>query len=166
MSDGAEQLAFRARALAQSHPLSALAKRYVDAKVAEQRLSQPLPEIGIWAGMALTHGYCVRRVEEIDAGIETEHDVPSELELGPLDEESDRIAAALRTGGACPFLVEEADVVAALDRIVFSEVERRLDHWRDDIDEHAWTELEEYIAFWVVKGYALRAAERSTGALA
>ncbi|MDQ3570310.1 MAG: hypothetical protein M3396_06750, partial [Actinomycetota bacterium] len=34
-------LVFEARTLAQGHPLTPLAKRYVDRAVAEQRLSQP-----------------------------------------------------------------------------------------------------------------------------
>lgn len=62
--DAAQRLAFRARALAQAHPLSDLARRFVDRAVATQRLEQPLPEIGIWAGAALVAGYCLRRVEE------------------------------------------------------------------------------------------------------
>ena len=39
----AEDLAYRARALAQAHPLTALARRYVDRSVADQRTSQPVP---------------------------------------------------------------------------------------------------------------------------
>ena len=45
-------------------------------------------------------------------------------------------------------------------------VVNRLDHWRESIDDKAWTEMEEYITWWVVKGYALRVAETMTGALA
>ena len=66
----AEALAYRARALAQAHPLTKLARRYLDWAVAGQRTSQPLPEIGIWAGASLLEGYCVRRVEEEDLGLE------------------------------------------------------------------------------------------------
>ena len=66
--DAAQRLAFRARALAQAHPLSDLARRFVDRAVATERLEQPMPEIGIWAGAALMAGYCLRRVEETTAG--------------------------------------------------------------------------------------------------
>ncbi len=164
MSLDAEEVAYRARALAQAHPLTPIAKRYVDRVVADQRTSQPLPEIGIWAGAAVLNGYCVRRVEEGDAGLAAEPGelsaLPVEAALDHLEEEATRIAAMLRTGEARPqVLGDDARTVETLDRIVGSEVERRLDHWRDTIDEKAWDELAEYITWWVVKGYALRAAE-------
>jgi hypothetical protein len=166
-----EELAFRARALAQAHPLSAPAKRFVDHAVGVQRTSQPLPEIGIWAGAALINGYCLRRVEEDEAGRsfssgtprapgQPAADGPGDLEA--LDTAASTIAADLRAGDPKPHLLgSEECIFAALDRIIGSEVERRLDHWRDTIDDRAWAELEEYITWWVVKGYALRIAESS-----
>ncbi len=165
----ATEVAYRARALAQAHPLSRMAKRYLDRVVADQRTSQPLPEIGIWAGAAILNGYCVRRVEEGAAGLAPEEPdrisdgEPREGEvLDQLEEAASHIAAALRTGEADRNLVgDDARTVGALDQIVTSEVERRLDHWRDSVDDKAWEELAEYITWWVVKGYALRAAEVS-----
>lgn len=166
MSRDPEQMAFTARALAQTHPLTPLAKRFVDRAIGEQRTSQPVPEIGIWAGAALINGYCLRRVEEDDAGLVMEAADGAEVQLDQLDEAASRIAAALRTDAADVHLLgDEAAVIAALDRLVASDVERRLDHWRDTIDDKAWAELEEYITWWVVKGYALRAAEMAAGAL-
>lgn len=163
MSLDAEGVAYRARALAQAHPLTLTAKRYVDRVVADQRTSQPLPEIGIWAGAAILNGYCVRRVEEGDAGLAPEPEAAGgadEVALDHLEEEATRLAAMLRTGEDGDFLLgDEVRTVETLDRIVGSEVEKRLDHWRDDVDEKAWEELSEYITWWVVKGYALRAAE-------
>src|SRR5918911_3670030 len=84
----AEELAYKARALAQSHPLTAVAKTYLDNAVAEQRTSQPVPEIGIWAGGALLNGYCLRRVEEEDHGIHLEPEAEAEAlpDLERLDE--------------------------------------------------------------------------------
>jgi hypothetical protein len=164
-----EELTFRARALAQAHPLSAVAKRFVDRAVAVQRTSQPLPEIGIWAGAAVVNGYCVRRVEEEEAGVSfgpapTAAGAP---DLDALDEAASDIAADLRGGDPSPHLVgDEERLFATLDRIIASEVDRRLDHWRDTIDDSAWAELEEYITWWVVKGYALRVAERTLAAAA
>ena len=162
----AEDLAYRARALAQAHPLTTLARQYVDRSVAEQRTSQPIPEIGIWAGAATIGGYCLRRVEEADAGQElaaTDEDLP---DLDALEEATSRIAAELRTEGPGGHLLGEEDrTIEALDRIIASEVSRRLDHWKDDVDQAAWGELEEYLTWWVVKGYALRVAETVTGAL-
>lgn len=162
----AEDLSYRARALAQAHPLTSLAREYVDRAVADQRTSQPLPEIGIWAGAAAIGGYCLRRVEETEAGVElaaAEEDLP---DLDTLEEATSQIAADLRTEGSGGHVLGDEDrIVEALDRIIASEVSRRLDHWKDDVDQAAWGELEEYLTWWVVKGYALRVAEAATGAL-
>jgi len=163
----AEDLAYRARALAQAHPLSALARRYVDRAVADQRTSQPVPEIGIWAGAAAINGYCLRRVEETEAGIDlAPADEDQQPDLDALEGATTQVAADLRTEGAGGHLLGDEDrTIEALDRIIASEVSRRLDHWKDDVDQAAWGELEEYLTWWVVKGYALRVAERVTGAL-
>lgn len=163
----AEQLAFNARALAQAHPLTPLATQFVNRAVAQQRTSQPVPEIGIWAGAALINGYCLRRVEESQAGMALEARPDAELDLERLDEEASRIAGEVRSDtGTSYFLTDDERVVAALDRIIASEVNRRLEHWRDSVDDAAWAELEEYITWWVVKGYAVRVAEVAAGALA
>jgi hypothetical protein len=163
----AEDMAYRARALAQAHPLTHLARQLVDRSVAQQRMSQPVPEIGIWAGAAAIGGYCLRRVEESEVGLDLQ---PAEEQLLPaldaLDETTSQIAAELRAEGAGGHMLADEDRnIDALDRIIASEVSRRLDHWKDDVDEAAWAELEEYLTWWVVKGYALRTAERATGAL-
>ena len=162
----AEDLAYRARALAQAHPLTTLARQYVDRSIAEQRTSQPIPEIGIWAGAATIGGYCLRRVEESEAGLEltaSDDDLP---DLDALEEATARIAAELRGEGAGGHILGDEDrTIEALDRIIASEVSRRLDHWKDDVDQAAWGELEEYLTWWVVKGYALRVAETVTGAV-
>jgi hypothetical protein len=164
----AEDLAYRSRALSQAHPLTTLARQYVDRSVADQRTSQPIPEVGIWAGAAAIAGYCLRRVEETEAGLElAASDEPDQLpDLDALEEATTAIAADLRVeGGGGHLLGDEDRTVEALDRIIASEVSRRLDHWKDDVDQAAWAELEEYLTWWVVKGYALRVAETVTGAL-
>ncbi len=158
-------LAYRARALAQAHPLSAMAKRFTDRVVAEERLSQPLPETSIWAAAAILNGYCLRRVEEQDAGIAGV--TYEEVDLDVLDARAAAIAGDLRVGDPGPHMIGDADAAfRALDHIIGSEVERRLDHWRDSVDDAAWAELEEYIAWWAVKGYALRVAESGQRATA
>ena len=160
-------LVFRARALAQAHPVSPLATRFINRVVAQQRVDQPLPEIGIWAGGSLIDGYCLRRVEEEDGGGEVvipepeDGEVDRDAELARLDEATVAIAAGIRSGTVGPGEPGGGEhTIAALDRLIAGAVERRLDHWRDDIDERAWSELEEYLTWWVVKGYALRVAER------
>lgn len=164
----AEGLAFSARALAQAHPLSRQAKALVDRAVAAERSAQPLPEIGIWAGSGLLVGYCLRRVEEGDAGVVAE---PPEVAgwdaggdrgaiLDALEEAADVVGADLRAGQARAWLLgQEERTVAALDLLIASEVAKRLENWRDSVDDRAWAELEEYLTWWVVKGYAVRVAE-------
>ena len=165
MTQDADHLAYRARALAQAHPLTSLARRFIDRCAEEQRTSQPLPETGIWASAALLNGYCLRRVEEEDAGVRPEPAEEGALGLDELEEAAARIAADLRTDeGARHVLGDDQRTVAAMERLIASDVERRLDHWRESVDKRAWTELGEYIAWWVVKGYALRVAETSTSA--
>lgn len=159
-------LAYRARALAQAHPLSPMAKRFIDRAVDGERLSQPLPEIGTWAAGALLHGYCVRRVEEQDAGMAAGATY-EEMDLDALDARAGAIAGDLRVGDPEPHMIGDPDATfLALDHIIGTEVERRLDRWRDSVDDLAWAELEEYITWWAVKGYALRVAESTQRATA
>lgn len=161
-----EDVAFKARALAQGHPLTPLARRLVDRAVAEERASQPLPEVGTWADAALVAGYCVRRVEEAEAGLAPAFSEAAAPSIDELDEAAARIAAELRTGGAGAHLLGDEDVtVATLDRIIASEVDRRLHNWRGDVDDATWAEVENYLTWWAVKGYALRVAEMASGAL-
>ena len=153
-----EELIFRSRALGQSHPFSPRAYRYVNQIIARERTSQPVPELGIWAGHAITAGYCLRRVEEDDAGGDV-GEAPDSLP-DDLDEAATTIAGMIRTEGAGPYLLyPEVRLVEALDRLIAGEIERRLGHWDGTIDEKSWRGIEEYLAWWVVKGYALRAAE-------
>jgi len=147
-------LAFRARALAQAHSLSGAAQRIANRAVAEESTSQPRPELGVWAGTALAQGYCLRRVQE-----------GSDLEAAPLERDDDALdnaanacAAELRSGSG------DELTIAALDLIVGSQVENRLQPWRDELDDDTWAELERYLTWWVVKGYGLRVAETSTPA--
>jgi hypothetical protein len=176
-----EAVAYRARALAQAHPLSKLAKQYLDWAVADQRTSQPIPEIGIWAGAALLEGYCVRRVEEEDLDLEVGGPGGDDgakangepLTVDELDKAAAVIAAEIRTGytedGAEVSIYEdpaaEERLLKTLDNIVAKQVSHRLDHWRDSVDDEAYRELEEYMTWWVVKGYALRVAESNLGAV-
>lgn len=152
-------LSYRARALAQAHPLSGTAGRYLAAVVERERESQPLPQAADWASATALAGYCVRRVEEVDAGV-----LVDATDLAPDDEGLARrvaeAAADLRRDTTDRFrLTEGTAVLDALDHIVATDVERRLDHLRDEVDEAAWSELGEYLAWWISLGYALRVAE-------
>lgn len=149
----------RARALAQTHAFSPRCYRYVNRTVERQREEQSEPELGIWAGHALTAGYCLRSVEESDTGASPAADgadLPHSL-----DEASTVIAGRIRTEGAEAYLIyEEERVVTALDRMIEGEIERRLWAVKGQLDEATQEQLEEYLTWWVVKGYALRVADQ------
>ena len=166
MGSDAEDLARRARTLAQAHPLTSLAGDFVNRVVAEQSASQPVPEIGTWAGSCLLNGYCLRRVEENEAGLVLQAQAGSDIDLDRLGEEAARIAGDVRTGGGAAFLIGEERVVAALDRIIASEIGRRVDNLRNALDKGAVVEIEEFLTWWTVQGYGVRAAEMACGSVA
>ena len=167
MGAEADDLARQARTLAQAHPLTPLAADFVNRAVTEQTASQPSPEIGTWAGACLLNGYCLRRVEENEAGLVLQAQGGAEVTLDQLGDDATRIAAELRTGGSIgTSLIDDDRVVEALDRIIFSEIARRLDNLRTALDEPACREIEEFLTWWTVQGYALRVAEMAAGAVA
>ncbi len=154
-------LCFTARALAQTHPMSQPALRYRQRRFEQERARQPVSELADWASTALLVGYCLRRAEE--------QEVPgphsgSELRT-PDDFETAAgvVAETLRIGDAATIALLPADItVAALDRLIATELDKRHEHVREQLDDAAWTELEDYIAWWVVHGYAVRVAELPT----
>ncbi|CAN5538296.1 hypothetical protein BH18ACT1_BH18ACT1_06260 [soil metagenome] len=151
-----EDAAFRARALAQTHPLSGAAGRYVARAVARQQAEQRLPEVSSWAGAALVDGYCLRRVEEDEEGaVPPAGDEPADLDA--LERAATGVAADVRTGA-----VGRETTVSALALLIAARADRRLELWRDEIGGASWAELEEYLTWWVVQGYALRLAEATT----
>ena len=163
----AEQMAFAARALAQSHPFTPLGKRVVDQAIATEREAQP-GDFSIWANSALTKGYCVRRVEEDDAGMvlggADEAELPS---LEDLEAATVPVIKALQSpDAALDFLIgDEEQMLDVLNRIIGSEVGNRLDNAPNNLSSRGRAELEDYLTYWVIKGYALRTAELATGAL-
>ena len=165
MADAAER-AYKARALAQAHPLTSLANRFRKRAVAQEEKDQPMVELARWAGEALLKGYCLRKVEEQDAGVD--FDVAGDdTDLDVIEARSAAIAADLRTGDPSPHLLGDADLTfTALDRIITSELSSRADNYRSAVDAAGWQQFEEYIAWWAVYGYALRAAEATSSARA
>lgn len=162
-----EQMAFSARALAQAHPFTQMVKRLYESNMEEERKAQP-GDFSIWAGSALTKGYCVRRVEEDDAGMELiGADAGSLPEPAELEEAAVPFIKALQTPDAPLdfFLAEQDAVLEVLDRIIGSEVRNRLDTAPANVSSRGRMELEDYLTYWVIKGYALRTAELATGAL-
>lgn len=163
----AEQMAFAARALAQSHPFTNLAKGIVDAAMEAERKAQP-GEFSIWAASALTKGYCVRRVEEDDEGMvlvaAEESTLPSSEDVEALT--LDLVKALQSEDSSLDFVLgDEERTLEVLDRIIGSEVGNRLDNAPANLTSRARAELEDYLTYWVIRGYALRTAELATGAL-
>jgi hypothetical protein len=154
----------RARALAQTHPFSPRSYRYVNGVVARERETQPAPEMGLWAGQALMVGYCLRRVEEQDGTDGAPPAAGAAASLPPsLDGAATQVARLLRTEGAEPFLMSpEEHLVEVLDHLIEGEVERRLGDWGEGekLEAGMAAELEEYLAWWTIKGYALRVVDQ------
>lgn len=159
LDDRVGDLTFKARALAQAHPLTVTATVYRDQMVAEERRTQPMAEFADWAGTALLVGYCIRRVEEADRDRMPDTDGLTEA-LVPLAHETVRLSDEVRNGRAAGNrLLEPALVEALLDRVISTEIEKRVEHWKGQISATDWASFETYIAWWVVHGYSLRAAE-------
>ena len=183
-------LCFAARALAQSHPMTEVSHRYKQECFADERRRQPASELADWAGTALMVGYCLRRAEEQQVtktqqipekqqiaarerastvGVEREDDGfdvgTGAAAAGEVDADAVAdLSEALRSGDAGRVtLLQEGVTVAALDRIIATELDKRREHLREQLDDEAWSELEDYISWWVIHGYALRASERPSG---
>lgn len=152
-----DELCFTARALAQTHPMTEQALRYRHARHAAERERQPATEIADWASTALLVGYCLRRSEEQAALVE-----PRTVEIDGDELEAAAIGIADRItadDGSAPALLAPDVVVAALDRLIATELAKREEHVREQLDQAAWRELEEYVTWWVIHGYCVRAAE-------
>ena len=165
MADAAAERAYKARALAQAHPLTRTATHFRKRAVAQEEADQPMVELARWAGEALLKGYCLRRVEEQAAGVGGDLG-EEEIDLDELEARTTEIAGELRGGDPSPHLLGDADLTfEALDRIITSELSSRADNYRSAaVDDAGWRQFEEYIAWWTVRGYALRAAEAAQGA--
>lgn len=150
-------MCFAARALAQSHPMTEVARRYRQECFDRQRADQPLPEFADWATTALDVGYCLRRVEEDFTSA-----MVSSMDRGDegVSTRAGRVADHLRFGNPDDITLLAADtVVAALDRLIATELDKRADNVREQLDQADWNDLEAYVAWWVVHGYAIRVAE-------
>lgn len=157
-----DELCFVARALAQTHPMTEAAHRYRQRCHETERSRQPVTELADWASTALLVGYCLRRAEAQRAGVES-----AGAGAGPAGAGSDDLAPAiaaaaesLRTGEAERVTLLDPDAtISALDRVIATELDKRQEHLREQLDDQEWSELEDYIAWWTVHGYALRAVE-------
>ena len=152
-------LCFAARALAQTHPMTEASLRYRQQCFETERARQPVTELADWASTALLVGYCLRRSEEQRVPGDR---LPAAAADGEIDLENvAALSETLRVGDPGSVSLLPAEVtVAALDLIIATELDKRNEHLREQLDEASWSELEDYIAWWAIHGYALRASER------
>lgn len=154
-----DDLVFRSRALAQTHPHTRTADRFVRVTVAREQIKQPMKEIGDWAGYAITTGYCLRKVEESMVGHPAQ---VTDVAWGEPELES-AVAEVVRTvrstDSDAVYLLDQETVVATLDHLIVGEIDRRLDQWKDELEADVWQSLEDYLAWWLIAGYALRIVE-------
>ena len=150
-------LCFTARALAQTHPMSGPAHRYRQECFDRERERQHVTDLADWASTAMLVGYCLRRSEEQAVGrLRQPFDVDSET----FSQSATELSETLRTGDAHSVTLLHPDLsVAAIDRIIGTEIHKRDEHLREQLDESAWAEFEGYIAWWVVHGYCVRVVE-------
>lgn len=155
-------LTFRARALAQAHPLSSTATRYRKEMIDAERSTQPLPEFADWAATAFLVGYCIRRVEEAETGA-MPTDRPLDTNLDGLGRRAVELSDEIRSGKpAGQELLPVTVVEELLNTIISTEIDKRSEHWKANISAADWAAFEQYAAWWVIHGYALRAAETVT----
>jgi len=169
IDDASAELCFAARALAQSHPMTEPARRYQQHCFVTERDRQPLTDFADWATTALLVGYCLRRVEEEKAEMAPNVARCDEHGDGWSTDESHRrlaeaantVAHQLRLGDADSVtLLDSPVILAALDRLIATELDKREENVREQLNQADWDDLEAYIAWWVVHGYALRSAEK------
>ncbi len=159
LDERVDDLTFKSRALAQAHPLTITATAYRDQMIAEERRTQPMKEFAEWASTAFLVGYCIRRVEEADCGLAPETASGSDA-LVPLGHDAVRFSDEIRNGRpAGTALLGQELVERLLDRVIGTEIEKRVEHWKAHLSNADWATYEEYVAWWVIHGYSLRAAE-------
>ena len=131
-------LTFRARALAQAHPLTVTATEYREQMIVEERRTQPMPEFADWAATAFLVGYCIRRVEEADCGVVPETENASGA-LGPLGHDAVRLSDEVRAGRPAGAQLLEQDLVERLlDLVIGTEIEKRVEHWKSQVSTADW----------------------------
>ena len=160
VSDRVGDLTFKARALAQAHPLTVTATAYREQMIEEERRTQPMSEFADWAGTAFLVGYCIRRIEEADVLGELPETTPQTDALVPLAHETARFSDEVKLGRPAGVqLLEQSLVEELLDTVISTEIDKRTEHWKGQVSAADWAMFESYIAWWVIHGYSMRAAE-------
>ena len=159
-----DDLAFRARALAQAHALTPLATAYRTWRLGRDEASHPVPELSSWAATAFLTGYCVRRVEE-SMCIDDRPATPDWPSGAGWELEWERGAALAATSLVDPSTTTpvtrlgRAVVAGALDAVIGREVDKRNEHVREHLSPLDWSQFEAFVAWWVMHGYAIAVVE-------
>lgn len=162
-----EDLAFRARALAQAHALSAAASQYRRWRVERDEADHRVAEISSWAATAFLTGYCVRRVEQSFCGVDVvgvATGLASEEWMLLWERQAGLVAKAILGGAGgdpSPTLLDHVLVAAALDDVIGREIDKRNEHVREQLSADDWSQFEGFIAWWVMHGYAICTVEFS-----
>ncbi len=165
----AHDVAFRARALAQAHALSEAALQYRTWRVGRDAPDHPFPELSDWAATAFLTGYCVRRVEESFVVGETPRTVESPpttaaatttatTEFTVWDSEAAAMVNQLPNRSGFTLLPQPL-VLAALDDVIRREIDKRAEHVKEQVQSGQWSQFEDFIGWWTLHGYAIRATE-------
>ena len=166
----AHDLAFRARALAQAHALSEAALRYRTWRVDRDASDHPFPELSTWAATAFLVGYCVRCVEESFAlGEPPRKTMESSPTIAP-GSTADPTEFTAWGSEAATFvnqlpnrpnstLVSHPLVLAALDDVISREIDKRAEHVKEQVPSGQWSQFEDFVGWWTLHGYAIRATE-------
>lgn len=162
-----EDLAFRARALAQAHALSAAASQYRGWRLERDEADHREVEISSWAATAFLTGYCVRRVEQSFCGVDgvgVATGLASEVQMLLWERQAGLVAKAMLSGAGgdpSPTLLDHGLVAAALDHIIGREIDKRNEHVREQLSADDWSQFEGFITWWVMHGYAICTVEFS-----
>ena len=157
-------LAFRARALAQAHALSEAALQYRAWRIQRDEPEHPFPELSTWAATAFLTGYCVRCVEEsFVTGELSRESAESSPEVFRRAFPAWEIEAASFVNQlpnrSDSTLVAHQLVLAALDDVISREIDKRAEHVKEQVQSGQWSQFEDFIGWWTLHGYAIRAVE-------
>ena len=157
-----QDLAFRARALAQAHALTEAGLRYRAWRIEHDRPQHPIPELSTWAATAFLTGYCIRCVEESWPPVSPQRPGPEEHADDNFEmwhRRASDFANALPTDTRST-LLDHRVVVAAIDDVIAREIDKRTEHVKEQVPESEWSRFQDFVGWWVVHGYSIRAVER------
>lgn len=76
-----------------------------------------------------------------------------------LSERASAVASEITMGTDKHFIGDPSSLVAALDRLISTELDKRWETAKDHASAQDWEVLEEYLSWAVIHGYCLRVVE-------